>query len=543
MAPKANVTQMKDKVKSMEEADRDKFLHEVRKNWLKGKSQIESKHSKYNSSRIQESWLKIMRSAKTKQLKREVEIIAQNHERDMDRKDAIMQMLDRDLDEAEEQHQVAIRTHLLNIDTLTELQKSRLEALEQDFLADVNKVESEWQQEKTELTEAAQKKVRELQHVINEVTNEERAKEQLDVTEHQSQYELIRNKNIETDHQMRSNLEERIESVKERCNNALNSYRLATEQNSSDYRTFLTRDATLSKHVERKLRQVERMQSSIQHWRIKILQNKQESGERNAHLRTEKEHLLKHFQELKNRMQRFRDEERKRLTELTVNGSNCLGKLKERLTLGESILKLGEQCRRFETEREKVLPFYQDTILTEKDVEALPLDKLLAEFQEARSDAKKEEKLKLQKQKMELFTGAGAGGASAMIGGESDDEYNEEEEYAKLREEIKEILDSDQRDEWSYLDSFFRRFNKVHLDVLAIQKEKQKLANENGQLRSILKQFLDGVAVNNEVLERPNPLFVVNGRVNLNYIPPRKEIATKVVVEAHQTVKNMALMR
>ena len=47
---------------------------------------------RYNSSKIQESWLKIMRSAKTKQLKREVEIIAQSHERDMDRKDAIMQM-------------------------------------------------------------------------------------------------------------------------------------------------------------------------------------------------------------------------------------------------------------------------------------------------------------------------------------------------------------------------------------------------------------------------------------------------------------------
>ena len=35
-----------------------------------------------------------------------VEIAAQNHERDVARKDAILQMLDRDLDESEEQHQV-----------------------------------------------------------------------------------------------------------------------------------------------------------------------------------------------------------------------------------------------------------------------------------------------------------------------------------------------------------------------------------------------------------------------------------------------------
>lgn len=93
--------------------------------------------------------------------------------------------------------------------------------------------------------------------------------------------------------------------------------------------------------------------------------------------------------------------------------------------------------------------------------------------------------------------------------------------------------------EWTYLDTFFKRFNKVHLDVLAIQKEKSRLKNENTQLRSILKQFLDGVAVNEEVLSQPNPLFVVNGMVNLNYVPPKKDQATKVVVEANQVYNGM----
>ena len=70
-------------------------------------------------------------------------------------------------------------------------------------------------------------------------------------------------------------------------------------------------------------------------------------------------------------MNRFRDEERKRLTELTVNGRNCTGKLKEELAFAESILRLSEQCRKYETEREKVLPFYQGTALEAADVENL----------------------------------------------------------------------------------------------------------------------------------------------------------------------------
>ncbi|CAD7927367.1 unnamed protein product [Amoebophrya sp. A120] len=547
MAPKT-VGQMKDRVKVMEDADRDKYLNEIRKNWLKEKSLIETKHSKYNSSKIQESWLKIMRSAKTKQLKREVEIIAQSHERDMDRKDAIMQMLDRDLDEAEEQHQFAIRTHLLNMETLMEIQQSRLEELQQDFRKEVEAIETDWSGEKTELGQSAEKRKRELKHLVMEVMNEEKNKEQLDLTEHQSLYELIRNKNIEEDHQMRSNLEEKIENMKDKCNAALNTYRISTEQNTQDYKTFLARDATLSKHVEKKLRQVERMQANIVHWKQKILQNKQECEERNAHLRTEKEHLLKHFQDLKVKMTKFRDEQHKRLTELTVNAETCLGKLKDNLGVGEGILKLAEACRRYETEREKVLPFYQNTPLKDADIETLPnevLQQYIADFQSRLAAEKSENILKLEKQKKELFNHLGEQMVPSEVQVQASPE-EEEDQYAMIKEEMKEVLsDSNAQDEWTYMDNFFKRFNKVHLDVLAIKKEKQRLRSENTQLRSILKQFLDGVAVSEEVLQKPNPLFVVNGRVNLNYVPPKKggETSSKVVVEAFQTVKNSNAMR
>merc|ERR1719390_343570 len=114
-------------------------------------SQIEQRNSKFNTSKIQESWLKIMRTAKTKQLKKQVEIVSQNHERDVDRKDAILQMLDRDLDEAEEQHQVAVRSHLLNVDRLLEIQQSRLLALEDDFRKDVATLEEEFRVERDQI--------------------------------------------------------------------------------------------------------------------------------------------------------------------------------------------------------------------------------------------------------------------------------------------------------------------------------------------------------------------------------------------------------
>merc|ERR1719498_1772419 len=135
----------------MDAADKERFLQEYRKQEIKTQAAIELRNSKYNMSKIQESWLKIMRSAKTKQLKKQVEIISQNHERDVDRKDAILQMLDRDLDEAEEQHQVVVRSHLLNVDRLLEVQQSRLLALEEEFKGDVETLTEEFRIEREQI--------------------------------------------------------------------------------------------------------------------------------------------------------------------------------------------------------------------------------------------------------------------------------------------------------------------------------------------------------------------------------------------------------
>merc|ERR1712193_321007 len=355
-------------------------------------------------------------------------------------------------------------------------------------MGDVATLEEEFRVEREQIMEKHTLEKRELTIIVQQVEQDEKNREQQDVTEHQSAYELIRNKNIEEDHQMRSHLEERIEQMKEKCNAHLQNYRTKTEANTADCKTYLARDATLSKQVERKLRQVERMQAQITHWKLKIQQNKQECEDRNAQLRTEKDHIAKHFQELKGKMNRFRSEERKRLTDLTQNSRNCIKSLTDQLSVAENILKTAELCRKFETEREKVLPFYISRDLTQE----LENDEIAFDDEDLKEDVKKE-------------------------------------------------LNDTCIDEWNYLDNFFKRFNKVKLDHLAIEQEKQRLQRENVQLRSILKQFLDGVSVNEDVLAQPNPLLVVNGRVNLNHVPVKNIGEKKVYVEAAHHVSNYAV--
>ena len=62
----------------------------------------ERKLSRFNKEKLLTQWRRVMRLAKTDQLHEQIEIYQQNHEREIDAKDAILQMLNRDLEEADE---------------------------------------------------------------------------------------------------------------------------------------------------------------------------------------------------------------------------------------------------------------------------------------------------------------------------------------------------------------------------------------------------------------------------------------------------------
>ena len=59
-----------------------------------------------------------MREAKSKELKKDLEILNQTFERVVDRKESVVKSLGKDLMEAEEQYAMALRSHLQNVDNL-----------------------------------------------------------------------------------------------------------------------------------------------------------------------------------------------------------------------------------------------------------------------------------------------------------------------------------------------------------------------------------------------------------------------------------------
>ena len=78
----------------------------------------EEKATRFNVNKLNHQWRNIMREAKSKELKKDIEILSQTFERVVDRKESVIKSLAKDLMEAEEQYAMALRSHLHNVDYL-----------------------------------------------------------------------------------------------------------------------------------------------------------------------------------------------------------------------------------------------------------------------------------------------------------------------------------------------------------------------------------------------------------------------------------------
>eukprot|EP00960_Hanusia_phi_P059657 764244-Hanusia_phi.AAC.2 len=447
------------------EEDRRRKEEGMRRKLMEDMAQ-ESRFSKLNLAKIQNQWRKLMRLSKVESLRKDIEIMSQNHEREVDMKDAIIQMLDRDLDDAEEQYQIALRSHLQNVDTLIELYNSKVRQLEKEFEEEILQIQNDFQTERSDIVSKHTRAKGELSEIIDLVEQQFRDTELEAKQDFDSYCEELKNKNLEDRNVLKIMLESQIEGLENHFANAAETYDQTTRQRTQQFRNLTAKDRNAAQTIETQLKRLQRLQDTLSHWRMKIASNVKECEERNRLMREERDQISRHFQELKLRMNKMRDEQSARLMELSLQSRKSVLALEGQKKRAETILRYAELNRKLETEREKILPFYP--------IAAIGEDPSIPE---------------------ELATEARAMSSYALG------------------------HDGKQVEEWNYLEVFFRRYNRVLLDKVAISKEKERLRNENEELKSILKQYLDGISVNAQVLSEPNPLFVLNNRTNIQNRP------------------------
>lgn len=438
------------------EDEMKKKKEEMLAQFLKNKLVKEEKTSKFNLNKLNQQWRNYMREAKSKELKKELEILSQTFERVVDRKESVIKSLGKDLLEAEEQNAMALRSHIQIVDNLIDLLTKILGQFHKEFLEEQTALVEEFDSEKRMLMERYENEMTQLQDIMYAMDQNFLEKELETKADFQSTRDEIKNRNLEEKHALRIALEAVVEDLWNQFTVALKNYQESTEERKKAFEELKAKDERSAEEIDMQMRKLQRISDNIAMVKYKMAGNSRECEERNNRLKEDREMMVMQFQQLKSQLSRLRSTEHERLIRLAQLSNGAIKELKTKISKSERILKFAEMCRGLETEEEKVLPFYTSTLSKEEQDD---VDAAVAE--------------------------------------------SPTEQLAKVMYE------------YTSLENFWKRYNKVFLDKMSLEKERYVLQEQNQQLRLLLKQYLDGISVNDEILTKENPLLIVNHKTNI----------------------------
>ncbi|KAJ3365514.1 Dynein regulatory complex subunit 2 [Allomyces arbusculus] len=464
----------------------------------------EERAAKLNALKIQSQWRDIMKKAKSEALIHQLEVLRQVHDRHVDRKHYDIQQLAATLHETDDQYDTAYMAHLQNLDNLLDLQYNRLDALQRNFESELKDLELEFGSERALLQSQHMHEKNNLLGVIYRLDADFADTEADARHEYQSSRDDVKNKNLEEKHALRIQLESTIEDLWKQFQIALANYNLATDERKKQFEELKAKDEQSAALIETQLRKLGKLSELIASLKQKIAANAREAEAAIAALRTSKERVVNDFQTLKRKMNGYRDDEKRKLIELTRLASVSTKRLEQRVGMAEKIIKLAEMNSKLETEQEKLVwAMARDAVAQPGSHPAAVADPdAVADLSEYLTD--------LQMSNAQVVDANALGDAPNAI-------------HAALEEK-------------AVLTKFQKRYNKVLLDKLALEARRETLARENEALRAVLKAYLDGISVQQNIMDEVNPLVVVNGKTNV--LLPKRTSKVITVVEGSQAYKN-----
>lgn len=469
-----------------------------------------------------------MREAKSNELREAATVMAQTHSRTMDRKNALLQSLETEVDDAETQHRRAASDHASRVETLLRLHANRARETSDRFATDARLVAESFKNEQVEIKEKHQRHRRDMLDVLDAM---EKAHESFFVARRarfETAREEIKSRNAEAFEAAKNKLEAAVRACERMCEEAHKTYVSGTDTRAASFEQLTARDSQSARTIESRMRDLGRLARGVRRAKGALESQTREWRAKNKALRLEKERVRDHAHALAATTKRGRAEANAKLKALLAGSNGALKSLDARLTRAERVLKLAAAARRLETERERVAPFLEEeeSFEEEEAFEAEALERLDASFTRGRerTDAELEDVDEKEKERAELEDRVGEPLFTKKTNARRDPERSASSRnvFSTLQ-----ALPEDERlstgaldtfgnavDESRYLERFFVRLNKATLDALASSRERERLSAENADLRDIVAGYLNGVTVSDETTRDPNnPLFVVNERV------------------------------
>ncbi|XP_024370214.1 dynein regulatory complex subunit 2 isoform X1 [Physcomitrium patens] len=450
-----------------------------RKSAFKNAMIDEEKLSVKSMLEIHKKWRSILRIAKIKEQRDDIDWLTKNHVRQMELKDHIIGLYREQLYESEAQRRSAQIKHLSMLDASIDIHYLRTAKMEEEFQEQVKNLEDSFMTERKLMTTNFSNEKKELKDVIlaMKVQAEESIYDRRQVYE--ATREELKNKDIEEFNMLKITLELGVEEIERRIERTHKSYLANTEATTISFKNLVAKDIVKSHLIERRMRTLINLHENISYWRVRMVIQGKEFNKVNQKMKDEKECLLNHYTALKRLLGRIKHHERDNLKEVSRNVSDAKNHLMDKLVVAQRVLHLAKRANKLETEHEKIFPFEPLHCFNIPTVPGLVLDRELAE-----DETTKKSEAKMLGHSVALLVPTQfqvEPKPPEVINGKNPFHWGT---YA-LDENGNEVEES------HYMANFNKRFNKVKLDLLTIQTERNRLSEENSKLINGLQKYMD----------------------------------------------------
>lgn len=359
-----------------------KEAEELRIKTRKDELSREIKSSQHNVSKYMREWYTRNYTLRFPQIKEDMEVAWSSFEHALDLKDFIISELAGNIDEAKTQEAMSWQDCSIKIDDLLNDFFSRTMKLKKEFEQEV-KILVDGAQDTNEINQRSQNELEDYYKTIlfmmGERFNEIMATSQ---GEYVTRRDEESKRGVQFIEEMSGGLEKNLQAVVGDISDTLGEYKTATETRRKELEALKSKDDfyndMITRQNSKKARLIDEM-NALQ----SQLNEKQESKIALGDLKKDREETYAEYVEARTSLVRDAALDESQLLILTTESNIAIRNLERILEKGEKLLRLGNLCRRLETQEEKVMPFGVLVEATEEIKEQDILNNFLRKFAQA----------------------------------------------------------------------------------------------------------------------------------------------------------------
>ncbi|XP_053963353.1 dynein regulatory complex subunit 2 [Anastrepha ludens] len=414
--------------------------------FMKNKLKREEAFCRLNMAKINQEWRSILRQVKVQELRKEIEELQKFFQEQLDRKDHIIKRLLNDIDIAEDMYSTLQQSHMEIVNKMIGLQQQRMQFFKESYEQNKTTVLEEYAKDLIDFQQKRQCAVDELECVKYQLEDdsdkramerEERHLQNLDDLKSEMQL-YIEN--------VTQSGETKLERLWQEYQDVLAGYMQHTESFYTEYMDLKERDEESTNLIRDHCHEIERASDQLAHLKIVYADTADQNDTKTVYFIKMRDDLQRRMTESKAEFESEQKADEERFKLISVVSYNTLKQLKSIAAEGETLLQLAFVCRKYETEREQLMPLGLP-----------PLTKPM--FEEAQSP--------------------------------------EEMEGLKGSDQPSKDLEENTFVNWVLMENFWRRVNNARVDVVCMKRQKKSLEAENAQLKTQLQEYLINLNISN----------------------------------------------